>query len=163
MHRPLVRTLLDHPDDLLALLGRATGGRECHDVAHDFGGVRGIVHQCPGADGDLVAEQGGHLVRVPGAPDVAQQCNPVDSFAHSRAVLGRIAQPHREQARAQLRLERLAERVVLGQGQRGHEFTEAQWRAQNGEISRCMDWNAGGTLVPRRDRCRAGLAGPFYP
>jgi hypothetical protein len=151
MHRPLVSTLLDHPDDLLALLRWTTGGRERHHVPHDFDRVRGIVHQRPGTDGDLVAEQGGHLMCVASAADVPQQCDPVDRFAQRLALTCLVAQPHREQARPQLRLERLAESVVLCQGQRGHELTEAKGGRQNGEISRCMDPQAGGTFAPRRD------------
>jgi hypothetical protein len=36
---------------------------------------------------------------------------------------GGVTDPRREQARPKLRFQRLAERVVLRQGQRGDEFT----------------------------------------
>jgi hypothetical protein len=39
---------------------------------------------------------------------------------------GLLAHPHGQEARAQLRLERLPERVVLSEGQRGHQFAHAE-------------------------------------
>ena len=126
VHRPLVGGLLDHLDDLVALLLGATGGREGDDVAHDLGGIRGVVDERLGADRDLVAEQRGDLVRVAGAADVAQQRDPVGGLAHLLLESRRLADPRREQARAQLRLERLAERVVLRERQRGDELAEAK-------------------------------------
>ena len=75
------------------------------------------MHQRLGADGDLVAEHGGHLVGVSGAAQVAQHRHPVGGGAHVVVVAGLIAHPGGQQARSQLRLERLAERVVLGQRQ----------------------------------------------
>ena len=51
---------------------------------------------------------------------------------------GRVADPGREEARPQLRLERLAERVVLRQGERGNELTEAERRVGDRETSRCF-------------------------
>jgi hypothetical protein len=79
VHRPLVGALLDRPHDLLTLLGGASGGREPQHVAHDLGWVRGVVHQRLGADGNLVTEDGGDLMRVASATDIPQQRHPVDS------------------------------------------------------------------------------------
>ena len=61
---------MDHLRDLLALFRSATGGREGQHVAHDLGRIRGIVHQRLGANGDLIAEDGCHLVGVSGAADI---------------------------------------------------------------------------------------------
>ena len=136
--RPLTGGLLDHADDLFALLRTAAGRREGHHVPHDLGRIRGVVHECLGADGDLVAEHGGDLVGVPGAPDVAQQRHPVGGLALLFLDAGGVAYPRREQTRAQLRLERLPERVVLRERERRDEFTEAERCGQDGETSRCM-------------------------
>ena len=147
-------------------LRRTTGGREGHHVAHHLGRVGGVVHQRLGADGDLVAEQGGDLVGVSGAADVPQQRDPVDGVAQRRRPkLGLVAHPHREEARAQLRLERLAEGVVLRQRERGDEFTEAKRRGQNGEISRCMDQKAGGPFAHHgaTPMSRRAQLETFYP
>jgi hypothetical protein len=47
-----------------------------------------------------------------------------------------------------LRLERLAERVVLRQSQRGNEFTQTQgWRGRNGEVSRCSGPRVGAASI----------------
>ena len=56
---------LDRPYDLLALLRGTTGGRKRRHVAHALGQISGGVHQRLGANGDLVAEDGGDLVRGP--------------------------------------------------------------------------------------------------
>ena len=45
MDRPLVRGLLDRPDDVVALLGGAPGRREVHHVAHDLRRVGGVVDE----------------------------------------------------------------------------------------------------------------------
>ena len=124
--RPLARGLLDHPDDLVALLGAAAGGRVGHHVAHDLGRVGGVVDERLGADRDLVPEHGRDLVGVAGAADVAQQRDPVDGLAQLVVELGGLADPGGEQARPQLRLERLAERVVLRERQRGDQLAEAK-------------------------------------
>ena len=91
VHRPrrARRSWIDR-DDLLALLGGPAGGRERDHVAHHLGRVRGVMHQGLGADGDLVAEQGGDLVRVARAPEVAQQRHPVDRVAQ---LVGRSRPP----------------------------------------------------------------------
>ena len=107
-----------------------------HHVAHHLGRIGGVVHQRLGADGDLVAKHGGHLVGVSGAAQIAQHRDPVGGVANVVIELGLLAHPGGEQARSQLRLERLAERIVLRQGQRGHQLTEAKRRIQNGETSR---------------------------
>src|SRR3954452_14853772 len=136
--RPLARGLLDHPDDLLALVRGAAGRRERHHVPHDLGGIRGVVHQRLSADGDLVAEHGGDLVGVAGAADVPQQRHPVGGLALLFVEAGGVADPRREQARAQMRLERLPERVVLRKGERRDELAEAERCFQDGESSRCL-------------------------
>ena len=89
------------------------GGGERQHVVHDLGRIGGIVHQRLGADGDLVAEDAGDLVRVAGAADIAQQRDPVDGFPQLPVEASLLAQRGGQQARAQLRLQRLAERVVL--------------------------------------------------
>ena len=124
--RPLAGGLLDHADDLVPLLRTAAGRREGHHIAHDLGRIRGVVHQRLGADRDLVAEHGGDLVGVPGAPDVPEQRHPVGALALLVVDARGVADPRREQAGPQLRLERLSEGVVLRQGQRRHEFAEAK-------------------------------------
>ena len=63
---------------------------------------------------------------VAGAADVAEQRHPVGGLAHLAVEPGGLADPRREQARPQLRLERLAEGVVLRERERGDEFTEAE-------------------------------------
>ena len=154
--RPLAGGLLDHADDLVALVRAAAGRREGHHVPHHLGGIRGVVHQRLGADRDLVAEHGGDLVRVAGAADVPQQRHPVGGLAHLVLESGGLADPRREQARAQLRLERLPERVVLRERQRRDELAEAKRCVQDGESSRCI-----GRARPRHDprttrrRCRS--------
>jgi hypothetical protein len=65
-------------------------------------------------------------VGVAGAADVAQQRDPVDGLAQLVVEVGGLADPRGEQARPQLRLERLAERVVLRERQRGDELPEAK-------------------------------------
>ena len=81
VHRPRVRGLLNHLDDLLALFIGAAGRGEGHHVVHYLSRVGGVVDQRLGADGDLVAEDGSHFVGVTGAPDVAQQGDPIDGVA----------------------------------------------------------------------------------
>jgi hypothetical protein len=81
VYRPLVSALLDHADHLVALLGGVSSGRELQDTAHHLGRVRGVVHQRLGPDGDLVTKDGGDLVRVASAADVAQQRHPINGFA----------------------------------------------------------------------------------
>jgi predicted nuclease with TOPRIM domain len=61
-----------------------------------------------------------------GAADVAQERDPVGVRAHDVVELRFLAQPAREEAGAQLRLERLAEGVVLRERQRGDEFGKAE-------------------------------------
>ncbi len=65
---PVVRSGLDRRHDLLAFLWRVTGRRVGEDVAHDLSRVARVVHERLRANRDLVTEQGGDLVRVPGAP-----------------------------------------------------------------------------------------------
>ena len=84
------------------------------------------MHERLGADRDLVAEQGRDLVGVAGAADVPEQRHPVDGLAQLLVEARGLADPRREQARAQLRLERLAERVVLRKRERGNELAEAK-------------------------------------
>jgi len=79
-----------------------------------------------GADRDLVAEDGGDLVGVARAADVAQQGDPVDGLPQLVVESRGLGDPCGEQARSQLRLERLAERVVLRERQRGDELPEAK-------------------------------------
>jgi hypothetical protein len=71
---------LDRGDDLLALLGWMIGRRVGEHIAHHLRRIRRVMHECLGANRDLVAEQGRDLVRVPRATDVAQQRYPVSSF-----------------------------------------------------------------------------------
>jgi len=134
---PLVRGLLEHPDDLVAHLVGASRRGVGDDVAHYLGGVGGIVDERLGADRDFVAEQRRDLVRVTGAADVAQQRDPVGGLANVLVDAGAVADPSREQARAQLRLERLPEGVVLRERERGDKLGEAELRFQDGVSSRC--------------------------
>ena len=150
--RPLAGRLLDHLDDLVSLLRAAAGRREGHDVAHHLRGIRGVVDERLGANRDLVAEDGGDLVGVAGAADVPQQRHPVGGLAHLLVEPRGLADPRREQARPQLRLERLTERVVLRKRQRGDELTEAERRVEDGESSRCIGADAAGS-DPRTTRC----------
>jgi hypothetical protein len=54
-------------------LGSVAFGRgRLHDP-HDVGRIGCIEHERPAEDGDVVREDGGDLVRVTGASDVAQQ------------------------------------------------------------------------------------------
>ena len=126
------------------------GRREGHDVAHHLGGVGGVVDERLGADRDLVAEHGGDLVGVAGAADVAQQRHPVGGLADLLVEPRLLAHPRREQARPQLRLERLAEGVVLGQRQRGDELGEAKRRIQDRASSRCMAPRSGASILLTR-------------
>ena len=144
--RPLARVLLDELHDLVALLRRAAGGGEGNHVADHLRGIARIVHERLGTDRDLVAKERGHFVRMARASHVAQQRHPVGGIADLAVEARRIAHPGGEQARPQLRLERLAERVVLGQRQGRDEFAEAKGTAQNGEFSRCMDRPPGRTI-----------------
>ena len=65
----------------------------------------------------------------PGAPDVAQQRHPVDGLALLPLEPGLVGQPHAQQAGPQLRLERLAERVVLREREGRDQLTHSQrWR-----------------------------------
>ncbi len=137
--RPLAGGLLDHADDLVSLVRAAPRRREGHHVPHHLGGIRGVVHQRLGADGDLVAEHGRDLVCVAGAADVPQQRHPVGGLAHLVLESCGLADPRREQARPQLRLERLPERVVLRERQRRDELAEAKRCVEDGETSRCFD------------------------
>ena len=126
VHRPFVGRLLNHLDDRLALVLGTPRGRVLEDVAHHLGGVPGVVDERLGPDRDLVAEQGGDLVRMTGAADVAQERDPVGVRPHVVVELRLLAQPAREEAGAQLRLERLAEGVVLRERQRGDELGKAE-------------------------------------
>jgi hypothetical protein len=83
------------------------------------------VHERLRADRDLVAEQGGDLVGVPRAADVAQKRDPVRVVADFPVEPCRLAQPRGKQARAKLRLERLSEGVVLCQREGCDEFAQA--------------------------------------
>jgi hypothetical protein len=135
--RPVVCPRPERRHDPLVLLGGTAGGRELHHGAHHVGWVAGIEHERVGQDGDVVAEDGGDLVRVACAPQIAQQRDPVDGVAQLGIEAGFLAQRHRQQARPQLRLERLSERVVLPQGERRHELTQTKTRLRNGVTSRC--------------------------
>jgi hypothetical protein len=63
---------------------------------------------------------------MPRATDVAQQRDPINGLANVRIEAGLITQRRRQQARAQLRLERLAERIVLRQGEGRDELAEPE-------------------------------------
>jgi hypothetical protein len=115
---------VDRLHDLLVRLRRMSPGRKRDHVPHDFGRIGGVVDQRLRAEGDLVAEDGGDFVRVSRAADVAQQRDPIDGFARFAVETGFLGEPCRQQARAELRFERLAERVVLRQGQRRDELGE---------------------------------------
>ena len=94
----------------------------------------GLAASCTrvcGADGDLVAEDGRDFVRVPGAPDIAQQRDPVDGLAQLPVEACFLTEPGGQQTRPQLGLQRLAERVVLCQGEGGDELTKAQGRTRD--------------------------------
>ena len=143
---PFVGGFLQHPHDLVALLVGAAGRGEREDVAHDLGGIAAVVDERLRADGDLVAEQCRDLVRVPRAADVPQQRNPVGVLAHLPIEPRGLAHPRREEARAQLRLERLTEGVVLRQRERGDELAQAKRCLRNGESSRCIRRPAHSTL-----------------
>jgi len=112
----------------------------------------GLAASCTSvwADGDLVAEDGSYLVGESGAADIAKQRNPIDGFAHVLVESRGLANPGCEQARTQLGLQRLAEGIVLGEGQRGDEFTETQGRRKNRELSACMRPQLGRTIILHR-------------
>ena len=80
------------------------------------------MHQRLRPDRNLVAKDGGHFVCVTGAADVPQQRDPINSVAQLLLVSGSLADPGSEQAGPELGLQRLAERIVLRQGQGGDEF-----------------------------------------
>jgi hypothetical protein len=71
------------------------------------------------------------------ASNVAKQRHPIRSPAQLLVEAGFLAHRDREQAGAQLRVERLAEGVVLRQGERRNELSEAERVCGNGETSRC--------------------------
>jgi hypothetical protein len=90
------------------------------------GRVRRVVHQGLGADRDLVAEDGGDLVRMTGAADVPEQPHPVGRIPYLFVELGSVADPGCEQARPKLRLQRLSEGVVLRKSQCGDELSQTE-------------------------------------
>jgi hypothetical protein len=120
---PRVGGLLDHLNDLLALLLVVADGGEGDDVVHHLGGICRVVDEGLGADSDFVAENRGHLVGVAGAADVAEQSYPINGVSCGLVQPRRIANPCSEQTRPHLRFQRLAECVVLCQGQGGDELT----------------------------------------
>ena len=75
--RPVVRTGSERCHDLLVLLRGPSGGRERRHGAEDIGRIAGVEHERLGEDGDVVPEDHGDLVRVAGAPEVAEQRYPV--------------------------------------------------------------------------------------
>ncbi len=126
--QPVVDVLPDDGGDLLVLLRRPDSGGERDRVPQHLVRVRRVVDQGLGADGEVVVEELGDLVRVSGAAQVAQQCHPVRRAPQLAVDAGRLAHPVRQQAGPELRLEGLPERVVLGQSEGGDELTEAQGR-----------------------------------
>src|SRR5262249_29847736 len=106
-------------------------------------GVAGVVNQRLGANRNVVPEQRRNLVGMAGAPDVPEERHPVGGLADVVGELSLLAHPRREQARPKLRLQRLAERIVLCEGQRGDELCEAQRRVQDRAYSRCLSVTAG--------------------
>ena len=95
---PLVRRLLQHPHDLVALLVGAAGRGVCEHIAHHLGWVAAVVHERLRADPDLVSEERRDLVSVSGTAHVAQQRDPVGVFAHLPVEPRRLAQPRGEKA-----------------------------------------------------------------
>ncbi len=124
VHGPVVRSGLDRLNYLLAFLRGVVGGREREHVAHDFGRIRGVMHKRLGADGDLIAEHGSDLVRMPCTTDVPQQRHPIDGFAQLTIEAGFLTQRRGQQTRSQLRLEWLTKRVILRKGERRDELAE---------------------------------------
>ena len=118
------------------LLGRTAGGRESHHGAEHVGRIARVEHERLGQDGDVVSEDRGDLVRVARAPDVPEQRHPVSGPSHLFAEPRFCAQHVCEETRPQLRLERLAERVVLPERERGDELAEAEGRTGDREPSR---------------------------
>ena len=143
---PLVCVLFNHLGDRRALGLGTPGGGVLEHVAHDLVGVSGVVHERLRPDRDLVAKQGRDLVRMPGAADVAQERDPVGVRPHLVAELRFLGQPAREEAGAQLRLERLTERVVLCERQRGDELGETERRREDRAYSRCIGAGDRGAL-----------------
>ena len=143
---PLHRPRLQQLDDLRVLLGWDAGGGVRDDIGHHLGRIRGVVDKDLRTEGDLVAEDARHLVRVPRATDVAEQCDPVGGVAHIPTDAGLLSEPHGEQARPELRLQGLAERVVLREGERRDEFAQSERGKRNGETSRCARSGSAGTL-----------------
>ena len=142
MDRPLVGRLLEHPDDLVALLLGAPGRREAMTSRMTSAGLAASWTSVWARIAISSPNSGGDLVGVAGAADVAQQRHPVGGLAHVVVEARRLADPRREQARPQLRLERLAEGVVLRERQRGDELTQAK---------RCVEIGS-----PPDVRCRDG-------
>ncbi|HVT98935.1 MAG TPA: hypothetical protein VHE33_15625 [Acidobacteriaceae bacterium] len=118
-----MRGLLNHLHNLIGLFPGPPCGRVRDHVMHHFGWIRSIVHQGLGANGDLIAENGGHLVGMTRAPHIAQQGNPVDGVADVLPKAGGLANPGCQQAGAKLGLQWLPEGVVLRQGQGSDKFT----------------------------------------
>ena len=67
-----------------------------------------------------------------------------------RAEVACVADPRGQQAGAELRFQRLTERVVLREGQGGDEFTESKGGGrQNGEFSRCIGGAGSAPFIPQ--------------
>src|SRR6185436_13571028 len=70
---------------------------------------------------------------------VTKQSDPICGRPNLCRKAGRLAHPRCQQARAKLRLERLAKCIVLRQCERCYELTEAQRFRKNRELSRCQE------------------------
>jgi hypothetical protein len=146
--RPVVGSFLERPCDLFALLGGPAGRRELHHGVPNLGRIRRVEHERPGEEGHVIAEDGGDLVRVARATDVAEQRDPVDGFAQLPVEARLLTQRRPKEARPELRLERLAERVVLPESERRDELTQAERRTRNRETSRCVVARGRYTIHP---------------
>ena len=98
VHRPFPGPGVDRLDHPISFFGGPAGGGERHHVAHDFSGIGGVVDQRLGANGDLVAEKGRHLVGVARAAQVTEQGDPVDGGAQISVEAHLLAQTISEQA-----------------------------------------------------------------
>jgi hypothetical protein len=127
-NRPLVDGRHHRPRDLPGALVRAGRAGQGDHIAGYLGRVCGIVHERSRTGRDLVTEVHRDLMRVAGAAEVAQQRGPVDGLFQPSVIPCLLSHPDGQQARAQLRLQRLAEGIVLGEGERRDEFTEPEHR-----------------------------------
>jgi len=120
---------LGHPEGRYAGVGLANVAR--HHPQH-LGRLAVVDHDDLAAERDLVADDRREHVGLGVAADIAQQRLVVDLAKLAFAQATEIAQPHRQHARAQRELERLAHPQVGRQRERGHKLGQADIGAAGG-------------------------------